>query len=233
MPFLIGVIILILFIVVAFFYIRNYFRKLANKYLGTTNVKEILEQAQIEDEELPKSLSSMDSLYLEQIKRDFPELNINELKRSCEKEILLVYRAIENKNSTGIKNAHIKAFVDKEISELGNESVKYNDFKIHRTVVSKYEKSAGVATIYFATAFQYIYVKSDGNRKKVQNRVRSEYIYVIDASKVDNSKKNLGINCPNCGAPIRDLGKKRCSYCNSYTFDIVNKCWVCNDLELY
>ena len=58
----------------------------------------MLKNAEMEDETLPKSLSSMDSIYLEQIKRDFPEINIKELKRSCEKEILNLLYSIEQKD---------------------------------------------------------------------------------------------------------------------------------------
>ena len=42
----------------------------------------------------------MDSIYLEQIKKDFIDININELKREAEKVILDSYKAIETKDSS-------------------------------------------------------------------------------------------------------------------------------------
>lgn len=92
MWFLIGVLILIFFIVFSYFYIKM---KL-EKYFGSS-LKEIIYKARLEDEELPKSLSSMDSIYLELLKKDFPNLNINEIKRLAETEILNIFKAIEKK----------------------------------------------------------------------------------------------------------------------------------------
>lgn len=233
MWFLIGVIILILFVVFCYFFIKNKINQFTSKYLGTTDIKSVIEQARIEDEEVPKSLSGMDSIYLDQIKRDFPDVNINEIKRMCEKEIIDCYRAIENKDSSGIKNKKIKSFVNSMIDDIGSDSIKYEDLKIHRTVISKYEKSGGVATLYFATAFQYIYKKNDDILKKVQDRVKCEYIYVYDLMEVDASKKTLGLNCPNCGSPITELGHKNCSYCGSKIIDVISKVWNINDIVRY
>ena len=233
MWFLIGVIIFIGFVVFCYFFVKRKLQGLSNKYLGGYNIKEVIEEARIEDEEVPKSLSGMDSIYLEQIRKDFPNVNVNEIKRMCEKEILNTYRAIENKSVKDIKNEKIKSFVNSKIDDLGNESIKYNDLVIHRTVISKYEKNQGIATLYFATSFQYMLEKSDGSSKKVQDRVRCEYIYVIDSSKVTKDINVLGISCPNCGSPITSLGEKSCSYCGSGVVDIVSKVWIINDLVQY
>lgn len=233
MFFLIGVVILIIFVIFCYFFVKKKMQDLSNKYLGGSNLKTIFEEARIQDEELPKSLSSMDSIYLDQIRRDFPDVNINELKRLCEAEIINAYRAVENKSSNKIKNNKIKSFVESIIDDLGNVSISYDNLMIHKTVIAKYEKKGGVATIYFATAFQYIEKKSDGTSRKVQDRVRCEYIYVIDASKVESTKKVLGINCPNCGSPITSLGEKNCSYCGSGVVDVVSKVWLINDLVRY
>lgn len=233
MWFFIGVIVLILFILFLYFWGKRKFRDLSNKYLGGMSLKNIFEEARIQDEEVPKSLSSMDSIYLEQIRKDFPDVNINELKRSSEKEIINVYRAIENKDVSGITNGKIRSFVSSIIDDLGDKYITYDALTIHKTVISKYEKVGGVATIYFSTSFQYIEKDSNGNSKKVQDRVRCEYIYVIDVKKVDVSMKVLGINCPNCGSPITSLGEKHCSYCGSGIVDIIDKVWTINDLVRY
>ena len=118
------------FVIFCYYFIRNKLRNLLMKYLGTTDIKGVIEKAQIEDEELPKSLSSMDSVYLEQIRRDFPSVNINELKRMSEKEILNAYRAIENKDSSLVKNGKVKSFVDSIIDVISkvwtiNDMIKY------------------------------------------------------------------------------------------------------------
>ena len=233
MYFLIGVIVFILFVVFCYFFMKRKISAFTLKYLGTTNIKSAIEAAEIEDQEVPKSLSSMDSIYLEQIKRDFPDDNINELKRMSEKVILDAFNAIERKDSSLIKNEKIKSFVDSMINDLGNDLVSYDNFKIHKTVVSKYENSNGIATIYFGSSFEYYYTKGDSIRKKVQDRAKCEFIYVYVVDKISHSKKVLGLNCPNCGSPVKSLGNKRCSYCGTGIIDIVKKVWTCNDIVRY
>lgn len=232
MYFLVGVIILIIFSCFCYIFLKYKIKNFFRKYFGTTDIKDVINEAKLEDQELPKSLSSMDSIYLEQIEKDFPSMNINELKRESERLLLDVFKAIENKDCSKIKEGKIKSFVDKKISENENKSVKYKDFKIHKTVISKYYKREGIATVYFGISFQYLF--DDGlSSVKVQDRAMIEYIYVFDVDKVPIKNKLLGINCPNCGAPIKTLGDKNCSYCHSKIINLVKKTWVCNDLRLY
>lgn len=229
MAFLIGVLIFIGFIVFCYFFLKKKWNSFTMKYFGTTDIKSVIEAAEIEDQEVPKSLSSMDSIYLDQISRDFPDVNINELKRLSEAKILEAYLCIEKKDSSSITNNKIKAFVDSMI----DDGVSYDSIKIHKTVVSSYEKKDGLATIYFGCSFEYYMKKNDGIRKKVQDRVKTEFIYVYDMDKVDFENKLLGLNCPNCGSPIKSLGNKSCSYCGTGIVDVVNKVWNCNDIVRY
>lgn len=230
MAFLIGVLIFIGFVVFCYFFLKKKFNLFTMKYFGTTDIKSVIEKAELEDQEIPKSLSSMDSIYLEQINRDFPDVNINELKRLAESKILESYLCIENKDSSKITNSKIKAFID---SMINDGDVSYENFRFHKTVVSSYEKKDGVATIYFGSSYEYYMKKDNSIRKKVQDRAKSEFIYVYDIDKVDFDNKLLGLNCPNCGSPIKSLGNKSCSYCGTGIVDIVNKVWNCNDIVRY
>lgn len=232
MAFLIGVIILIIFIVFIYLFLKYKIKKLLNRTgLSGLNIKDIVESARIEDQEIPKSLSSMDSLYLEQIKRDFIDINIDELKRMAEKVILDCYRGIEKKDSSGL-NGKIKSFVDMSINDFTGEDVQFNNFKFHNTVVSKYEKENGVATIFFSSSFEYYLVK-DGKNKKVQDRARVEAFYTFDLDKVSDNEKTVGINCPNCGSPINSLGAKKCKYCGSEILEIVGRVFTFCDIVRY
>lgn len=191
----------------------------------------MLKNAEMEDETLPKSLSSMDSIYLEQIKRDFPEINIKELKRSCEKEILNLLYSIEQKDISNLKGK-IKSLAESLIEDNKKNKVEYNDIKIHNTVVSKYECKKGIATITFGCSFEYKKVINE-TTKKIQDRAKVEYIYIIDENQVSSNEKVLGINCPNCGAPLKSLGDKKCRYCTSPIAEIVKRVWNCNDITFY
>lgn len=223
---LIGVIILILFIVFSYLYIK----KKVEVYFGSS-IKDIIENARLEDEELPKSLSSMDSIYKEQVKKDFPDLNLNEIKRMAETEILNIFKAIEKKDNSIVKGK-MRSIVEAKIDDNRGKNISYDDIKFHNTVLSKYEKDSGIATITIGSSFQYI-LKENGNDKKVQDRAKVEFIYIIDESKVKINKKVLGINCPNCGAPITSLENKACSYCSTSVVDIVKRVWTINDVKFY
>lgn len=232
MAFLIGVIILVSFITFSYIYIKTKINKVLRTH-GLTSIKDVIEQAKIEDQEVPKSLSSMDSIYMDRILKDFPDININELKRVSEETILKSLNAIESKNSEVIKNGKIRAFVESQIEDLKDSKISYSDIKIHKTVLGKYENDNMIATIYFSTALEYYMKKDNGINKKVQDRFRTEFIYVIDEDKVESTKRVLGINCPNCGAAIKTLKDKNCSYCGTKIVDLVKRVWSCNDISRY
>lgn len=227
MYFLIGIGILILFILGLFLYIRFKIRRTLDSvgFVGK-DLKDIIEEARLEDQEVPKSLASMDRIYLSQIKKDFPDIHINELKSAAEKVLLDCYQAIEAKDSHLLKGK-IKSFVDKKILENKHDD-SFDHFKIHNTVVSNYRKEGGIATITFATSFEYYL-----NGVKTQDRVKLEYIYVYDESKVSKEENVLGIHCPNCGSPITNLGNKSCSYCGTQVKEIINRVFVCNNIVQY
>lgn len=232
MPFLIGVIILIIFVIFLYFFLKIKIKSILNEVgLSSSNIKNIVASARIEEQEMPKSLASMDRIYLEQIKKDFSDININELKRKSEKIIFDCYKAVENKDKNKFKG-NINSFVVGLIDDYKGKNIKFKDFKFHNTVVSKYEKEKNIATIYFSSSYQY-YLEVDSKSKKVQDRAKLEFIYVIDASMVDTEKKVLGINCPNCGSPLTSLEDKNCSYCKSPILKIVSKVFTCNNIIRY
>lgn len=229
---MIGIIIfLILLIIVGtlYFIIKRDIKKTWKNFFGDKSFNEVMNQQQIETENTPKSLFGMETSYLGQIKKDFPDLNINELKSMGENYIIKYLNAIEEKDKTKIEHTSDKmmSIIESKISDLKNKSVKYDNIKIHRTVVNKYEKKNGIATITLQTAFEYIY-KENEKTKKIQDRYSSEFIYTIDS---EQTKTNaLGLNCPNCGAPIKNLGEKFCVYCGSGIKDIVKRSWILNNI---
>lgn len=230
MWFLIGIIILIIFCVFAYLYFKIKIKSFLNK-LGFNNIDlgKVVKEIRLDEEDTPKSLASMDSVFLEQIKKDFPTLNINELKRESEKVILDCFNAINKKDVSNL-SGKIKSFSQTMIND--NNNVKFENIKIHNTVVSSYKKDKGIATIYFGSSFEY-YKCSDGNRKKIQDRIRTEFIYIIDEKKIDSNINVLGMHCPNCGSPITSLGEKSCAYCGSHILEVIKKVFSCNDIVRY
>lgn len=228
MYFLIGVIVFIVFVVGVYFYIKIRIRKtLDGAGFSGMNLKDIIDEARLEDQEVPKSLASMDRIYLKQIVKDFPDIHINELKSDAEKVLLDSYKAIEKKDSSLLKG-QIKSFVDKIIEDYQGKEDSFDHFKIHNTVVSNYKKERGIATITFSIAFEYYL-----NGVKTQDRVKLEYIYVYDLKDIPSEENVLGIHCPNCGSPITSLGYKSCSYCGSQVKEIISRVFVCNNIVRY
>ena len=222
---LVILILLILIVLILYFIVKRKAKRFLGEYFNASTFKEALEKSEIESEETPKSLSSMDTIYLEKLKKDFPDLNINELKSDCEKVIVDVLKAIENKDeSVLLSSEKINSFIKSKITD---NQVYYDNIKIHKTVLNKYEKKEDIATIYLASSVEYI-----SNGKKHQTRFKVEYIYIIDSLKNENIRA-LGLNCPNCGAPIKTLGHKKCDYCGTGVIDIVKKNWIANNIKEY
>ncbi|MBO5138463.1 MAG: hypothetical protein J6B89_02355 [Bacilli bacterium] len=185
--------------------------------------------------ETPKSLSSMEKFILPNLMNDFPDLNIQQIKSMAESSIIECLNAIEKKDTASIKGYGDKviSYVNSRISDLGSDIVCYDSIKIHKTVLNRYSKTDSIATLYLQTSFEYLYKKNNNSYRRVQDRVKTEFIYIIDESKIGDGVRAIGLNCPNCGAPITSLGDKKCHYCNSANLDIVRKTWNLNNFSLY
>lgn len=231
--FLIAVVILILFAVFVYLFLHFKFKKFKLNYFGTADIKEIIEQAEIEDQTLPKSLSSLDSVYLENIHKDFPSLNVNELKKMAEGKLLEAFNCINSQKTEKITNEKEREFILSKISDAKRNNAYYEDFKIHKCVISKYENANGLATISFGISFQYYYKDNKSVRKMVQDRALVEYIYVIDLDKVRSELRDFSLSCPNCGSPIKSLGNKKCDYCGSAIIEVVKNSWNFNNIKIY
>lgn len=232
---LIGGILLLVGAVVAlsvFLYFKIKLRNVLDSagYQGQ-NIGDIIREARLQDEIEPKSLASMDRIYLSQIKEDFPGINISEIKRQAEQVILDCYRCVETNNSKKLKGK-IKSFVDKMISEYEEKNVKFDEFKIHNTVVSYYRKDGKTASIFFATAYEYI-LRVDGKDKKIQDRAKTEFIYVLDEHELSDNQNAIGVHCPNCNSPITDIEHKTCSYCGTQVVLVLGRVFACNDIKRY
>lgn len=233
---LVIILILLIAILYVFLYIKGKLKKVSQELFNTTSIngiKDAINKSEVAEMETPKSVSSMESLIVPNLNKDFPDLNINEIRRMVEEAIINCFRAIEDRSTEGLNcSSNIVSWINSKISDNGDKQVNYDDIKFHQTLLSKYEKKNGVATLYFQTSLEYNEI-IEGNRKKIQDRYRVEFIYIIDANQVTSDQKGLGLNCPNCGAPIQTLGEKYCVYCGSGIKEIVKKSWTLNNIEKY
>lgn len=170
-----------------------------------------VQNGELQQEEPPKSLGGMTSIYLPQILRDFPEFNWEELRTEVERS---VKELLETKN---VRSAGV--------------------VRIHKTVISRYQKYNGTASILCETAAEY-WTKAENQEnsqttarnvrqsakgqhgqndaaqqtRKKQTVCEAELIYVYNSSL---SGTAASLVCPNCGAPVEELGVKKCRYCGS------------------
>ena len=208
------------------------------KNLGYVNFKELkdeLKKGEIESKTNIKHVTGMSKLLIPKIIKDFPNFSETELYSKTESALLAIFNSLETKklsNNTElvlIKEQLLEIIKDYKESKI---NVTYDDIKFHNHALKYYKNFNGALNITISTSLEYYYTKtqngkvlySDKDYKK-QTRYTTEFIYVYDPSKIVKSKTLIGINCPNCGAPVKELGSKKCSYCSSSLEDINLKSW--------
>lgn len=210
-------------------------RRFSQSVFGTTDfVEGWNRQADILAEE-PKSVSSMTRLMQPQIMRDFPEFSWEEFKQKAENTLTQALLAItcEDVTRLGDASVDIKKQVENIIRDNQASGIveSYSDITIHQTEIANYSKQNGKCIITIQSAVGYFYHKVqdgkviDGDKKrKTQTKYNMELVYVQDASgyEFDNA---VGTVCPNCGAPVRNLGAKYCEYCGLSITPLNIKVW--------
>lgn len=222
-------IILALFILGLFFYIKGKLSNLSNEVFGTPNIIEGFKKQELELSETPKSVSSMDSVLIPKILNDFPYLDINEMKSMAESALINYFKSLEDKKLKSIDNISDKLLIkiEKEINNL-NELKSIKNMNIHRTVITSYENKKGSCIITFQSSLEYI-LKTEKETKKIQTRYNTSMIYIYDDSQVKD-EYGVSLNCKNCGAPIKKLGIKTCPYCGTGIVDYAKKTWKIDDI---
>ncbi len=200
------------------------------KVFNTPDIMEGFKQQEIEYENTPKSLSSLDSVLIPRILADFPNMNIEEMRQITENSVRNYYNSLNKRKliENEYSNNHLNNMILERIEDLMGTDVKYDSLKIHRTVINSYNNKKGSCVITFQMAIQYYYVKNK-KKKKVQDRVNVDLIYIYDEQQVKDAD-GVSLNCPNCGAPIRMLGIKTCPYCSTGIVDFLTKTWRVNNI---
>ncbi|MBQ8138452.1 MAG: zinc-ribbon domain-containing protein [Lachnospiraceae bacterium] len=195
-------------------------------------------------EQPPKSVSGVTGIILPAITRDFPEFDYDEAKARAEAVLTSYLQAVASKDKTLLTEGYdeLKNKLENKIRDLlnKNQTEFFDNIKIHRTEINSYNKSKGRCIITFQTAVEYIHYLKDENGNKIagdeQIREQSKYnidmIYVQNRDEGDNNyQAGMGLNCPNCGAPLGMLGAKKCSYCGTPIVELNIKSWNFSDVK--
>ena len=228
---LIIVLVLLLVLVGVIYYayrtVKRKVSRFSQQVFGTQSIAEGIRQRDLEVASTPKSVAGMTSICLPRIQRDFPDFHYNEMKSRAENVLTSYLRSIDA-NEAGLLSEgteELKEQLAMRLSILESEDTKeqYDGIKIHRTEIAGYNKDKAKCAVIFQSAVEYTYYKEKngsvikGNRDlKTQSRYNVECIYIQDRDMVANMQDAaLGVNCPNCGAPLSGVGAKVCAYCGT------------------
>lgn len=250
----IGTIILILIIaavviavVVGIAVVRHKIKQFSRAAFGTDSLIEGIrgsKQNQEQMRETPRSLHGMTSVYLPMIKKDFPEFDYEFYKNKAQSLLRSYFTAICTKKSSVIAeecSLALKNNVQGIIEDLNARDVTqmFCNIVIHDVQIARYIKNGKTVTIVFELAVGYYSYIIDCNGEvvfgskddKMQTVYEVELVYVQDADKIGIHADALGINCPNCGAPIKNLGEKFCEYCGTAVTEINIRAWKFNSVK--
>lgn len=239
--FLICLVIILVLVLVIVIFVRNIMDRISRfsrAAFGTNTLTEGIEKMQREYSQTPKSVSGMTSLYLPKIVADFPDFNYDEMKGKAQNALCTYLLAIDSMNPGKLEDANeeLRNQLENKISGLKGSGRRehFKNLKIHRTELSSYKKSEGRCTITFQSSIQYYHYILDETGKLIngskdmlfQSKYDIDLIYIQDRDKVENELDYaLGVNCPNCGAPLRGVGEKHCEYCGTPVIEINIHAW--------
>ena len=223
--------------------IRNKLRNFSRSVFGTDSLAQGLRSQQEDLANTPKSVSSMTRIYLPQIQKDFPEFNYEEFKVKVENMLKSAFFAITSENegllveASDDLNKSVQLIIQSNKAQGKKEF--YENIAIHQTEITGYKKQAGTCVITLQSAVGYRhYIKQNGKvisgstELSEQCRYNTDIIYIQDVDKLNSETvSSLGTNCPNCGAPIKNLGSKFCDYCGTGVRVVNINVWAINKFQ--
>ena len=182
-----------------------------------------------------KDIGGLTKILEPKILEDFSDFNKELLYSTAEKNLRKIFDAIENKSMTEIKKDDDFVFMQNNIEEcindlkMRNVNVSYGDITFHSHAIKDYEKKNGMATITTSSTVGYYYKNDDKKNVypdlKRETKYTCKFVYVYDETKLKRNDVAITVNCPNCGAPLRNFGAGNCEYCSSHVEAINLKAW--------
>lgn len=251
MRFLVSVIIilvLILIIIIALYCAYRHFtrkiRQFSQAAFGTPSITQGAEQMRLQMATTPKSVSGMTKLLLPKITTDFPDFQYDEMKERANNVLTSYLRAVNDRNVSVLQdgNEELQNQLENHIHMLSAKGLQehYESIHIHRTEINQYRQSEGRCIITFQSALECYHYTTDSDNKVVdgskdyqyQTKYNTDMIYIQDRNLMKNELDNaLGVNCPNCGAPVSSLTSKFCEYCGSGIVELNIRAWSFSNVE--
>lgn len=241
-----GIVFLVLLLLVmaaaaaGYIYIRGRIRSVSQEVFGTDS---FIEGARAQEEAMrgtPKSIAGMTEIYLPKIARDFPEFSYAEIQRSSENILKAMLKALEDRSMPELSgvSAQMKNDLRIRLEAQEKQGIRqiFRDIRIHQTAITRYEKKPGSCNLTLQTSVEYRYARWKEEEEmpepvRTQTRYNVEWIYIQDIDKLPESTMALAMNCPNCGAPITNLGSRHCEYCGTALEPLNIRVWSVNNIK--
>ena len=224
-------------------------RRRTRRFLNSAEVcllRELVRSAQageLQQEDQPKSLSGMTSIYLPQILRDFPEFNWKEFQQKTENMVKSALRAIDARDEALLVDAseELRRQIGFKVAELKGSGQReyFRNITVHQTEIAHYQKEGGTCAILVQSAVGCLHytenaageLVSGSRERRVQTKYNTELVYIQDPERYGQAAGGaVGVSCPNCGAPVTRLGSKFCEYCGSGLREISVRVWSINKI---
>lgn len=169
-----------------------------------------------------RSLSSAGDLFLDRIKRDFPEYNpamvLNRVKKDAR-----IYLQSAKEEHTLFREGVSDSFRERLAYSLPTD-VK-GGIEVYNAALSDYDDRGRDRILVFQAAAEYL----DSRDALRPVRLTLKYIAAYDGN-VDGEVR--GFNCPNCGAPLPIVGSKICHYCGTGIKSSAGLGWILTDVAM-
>lgn len=169
-----------------------------------------------------RSLSSAGDLFLDRIKRDFPEYNpamvLNRVKKDAR-----IYLQSAKEGHTLFREGVSDFFRERLAYSLPTD-VK-GGIEVYNAALSDYDDRGRDRILVFQAAAEYF----DSRDALRPVRLTLKYIAAYDGN-VDGEVR--GFNCPNCGAPLPIVGSKICHYCGTGIKSSAGLGWILTDVAM-
>ncbi len=233
---------LLLTIVGTGFFIKHKITKISREAFGTDSFMEGYKEQKRKLSETPRSVQSMTGIYLPEIHKDFPDFDYDEFKTKAKAVLMGYFNAVSTGTTETLPKEDMTLSLINHILEI-NEALAANGQKqffiepvIHACEIGRYLKDGATVTIRFNIAVGlYSYVEDENGKvingekdEKLQTLYEVDLVYLQDADKMGVYGEGLGLNCPNCGAPIKNLGQKFCLYCGTGVVEVNTRVWKFN-----
>ena len=169
-----------------------------------------------------RSLSSAGDLFLDRIKRDFPEYNPAMVLNRVKKDARIYLQSA--------KEGHI--LFREGVSDSFRERLAYSlppdvkgGIEVYNAALSDYDDRGRDRILVFQAAAEYL----DSRDALRPVRLTLKYIAAYDGN-VDGEVR--GFNCPTCGAPLPRVGSKICHYCGTGIKSSAGLGWILTDVAM-